>query len=74
MHILEKTDIDWCERRLISKLSMDQSVKVDWTKTRQQVRRLEEGLDIDAVCHRFYSTYTVNMSPTKLLKGLQTSR
>ena len=28
MQILKRTGIDWCERRLISKLYMDQRVKV----------------------------------------------
>ena len=28
MQILKRTGIDWCERRLISKLYMDQKVKV----------------------------------------------
>jgi len=28
----------------------------------------DEELDKDAVCHQFYSTYTANVSPMKLLK------
>jgi hypothetical protein len=39
----------------------------------KRVSRLEEELDKDAVCHHFYSTYTVNTSPRKLLKVLETS-
>jgi hypothetical protein len=35
--ILKETGIDWSERTLISKLYMDQSVTVDWTKGRQAV-------------------------------------
>jgi hypothetical protein len=44
-------------------------LKCDWTKGRQK-----EGLDKNVVCHRVYSTYTVNASPTKLLKGLEASK
>jgi hypothetical protein len=32
MQILQDTDIDWRERRLISKLYMDQSAKYEWAK------------------------------------------
>jgi len=28
MQILEESDIDWCERKLISKLNVNQSVKI----------------------------------------------
>ena len=73
MQILKRTGIDWRERRLISELYMDQRVKYDWTEGRQEVCRLEEGLDKDAVCHQFCSTCTANSLPRKLWMGLGTS-
>jgi len=33
-------------------------LKYDWTEENQEVGRLEEELDKDAICHRFYSTCT----------------
>jgi hypothetical protein len=38
------------------------------------VRRPEEELDKDTVCHPFYSTYTANILRRKLLKSLETSK
>jgi hypothetical protein len=32
---------------------------------------LEEELDKDAVCHGFYSPYTVSVLPSMFLKGLR---
>ena len=66
MQILKRTGIDWRERRLISKL-------YDWTEGRQEVCRLEEELDKDAVCHQFCSNCTANALPRKLWMGLGTS-
>jgi len=40
-------------------------LKHDWTKGRQEVWRLEEALDKDAVCHQLYSTCTVSTLPRK---------
>jgi hypothetical protein len=37
MHILKDPGSVWHERRLMSKLYMEQSVKYDWTKRRQEV-------------------------------------
>jgi len=47
MQVLEGNGIDWRERRLISQLYMDQSVK---TGPGRDKRRLEEELDKDTVC------------------------
>jgi hypothetical protein len=44
-------------------------LKYDWTKGRQEVWILKEELDKVAVCHGFYSTYTVSTLPWKLLMG-----
>jgi hypothetical protein len=74
MEILKKTGIDWDERRLISKLYMDQSVKVRLGQGVKRVSRLKEKLHKDAVFHHFCSTYIVNMLPRKLLKVLETSK
>ena len=73
MQVLKRTGIDWRERRLISKLYMDQRVNVDWTEGRQEVCRWEEELDKDAVCHQFCSNCTANALPRKLWMGLETS-
>ena len=70
---LKRTGIDWRERRLISKLYMDQKVKVRLDRGRQEVCRLEEELDKDAVCHQFCSTCRANGLPRKLWMGLETS-
>jgi hypothetical protein len=70
MQILKGTGIDWRERRLISKLYMEQSVKVRLDQG--ETRSLE--LDKVAVCRRFCSTCTASTLPRKLLKGLETSK
>ena len=57
----------------IRKLYMYQSVKVRLDQETHEVWGLEEELDMDAVCYRFYSTYTASTLPRKILKGLQTS-
>jgi len=49
-------------------------LKYDWTKEIQDMWKLEEELDKDAVCHGFDSTYTVSALPMKFLKGLDTSK
>jgi len=67
MQILNKTGIDWLKRRLISKLYMDQSIKV-------QLEEAEEELGRHVVSHRFYSTYRVSTLPKEFLQGLQTSK
>ena len=71
MQILKRTGTDW--RDLMSKFYMDQRVKYDWTEGRQEVCRLEEELDKDAVCHQFCSPYTGNALPRMLWMGLETS-
>jgi hypothetical protein len=67
MQVLKGTGIDWRERRLISKLHGS-----DWTEGRQEVCRLEEEFDKDAVYHQFCSTCTVNTLPKKLWMGFGT--
>ena len=61
MHTLNKTGIDWQERRLISKLYMDHSIKV-------QLEEAEEGLGRRVVSHRFYSTYRASTLPCSVLR------
>ena len=72
MQIIKETGICWPERMLISRLYMDQSVKirVDHGKTRNV--KNGKGLDRNVVCHRFHSTYRANTLHMKLLKGLET--
>jgi hypothetical protein len=55
MWILKVTGINCHERKLISELYMDQSVKLKLDQWRQGEWRLEEELDKDAVCHCFCS-------------------
>jgi len=73
MQILKRTDIDWRETKLISKLYMDQRIKVRLVAGRQDLCRLEEELDKDAVCYQFYSICTANALQRKLWMGLETS-
>ena len=70
MHIL----ITWHERRLISKLYMDQNaeLKLDQRETRSV--NIGRKLDNDAICHQVYSICTVNTLQRKLLKGLENSK
>jgi hypothetical protein len=67
MQILNKTGIDWHKRRLISKLYMDQSIKV-------QLEEAEEGLGRSVVSHRFYSTYRASTLQRELFQHLETSK
>jgi len=65
IQILERTFNDWRERKLISKLHMDQTVELkNCTRGRQEVWRLEEGLDKDAVF-----TYSIQLVQQMLYKG-----
>jgi len=73
MQILKRTGIDWCERRLITNCTWIRGLKYDWTKERQEMCRLEEELDEDALCREFCSTRTANALPRKLWMGLETS-
>jgi len=73
MRILKRTGIDMRERKLISKLYMDQRVKVRLDRGETRVCRLEEEFDKDAVCHQFSSTCTANALPRKFWMGLETS-
>jgi hypothetical protein len=49
-------------------------LQYDWTKKIQDVWKLEEELDKDAVICGFDSTYTISALPRKFLKGLETSK
>ena len=44
MDILNENDIDWHERRLISKLYMDQSVKVQWEHGKTRSVKIGTGV------------------------------
>jgi len=72
MQILKRTGIDWRERRLAN-CTWIRGLKYDWTEGRQEVCRLEEELNKDAVCHQFCSICTANALPRKLWMGLETS-
>jgi hypothetical protein len=44
MQILKGTGIDWCERRLIKKLYMNQRLKYNWTEKRQKSVKTGRGV------------------------------
>ena len=73
MQIPKGTDVDWHERKLISKFYMEHVSNWNLTKGRQEILRFYEELDEDAVCHRFCLACTANNLPTKLLKDWKTS-
>jgi hypothetical protein len=74
MEIFKKTGTDWRERRLISELYMDQSVKMrldQWaTKSDKIGRGVRQGCCLSPLLLNLYSEYVTR----KLLKGLETSR
>jgi hypothetical protein len=74
MQSLKGTGIDWRERKLISKLYMDQSVKLRADQGETRSTKIGRGVRKGCCFHGFYSTYTTNNLPTKLLKGLETSK
>jgi hypothetical protein len=61
MEILKKTGIDWRERRLISKLYMDQSVKVwldqEVTKSVKTGRGVRQGCRLSPLSFNLHSEY-----------------
>jgi len=61
MQILKRTGIDWRERRLISKLNMDQRIKVrpDRGETRsvQIGRGVRKGFCLSPILFNLYSKY-----------------
>jgi hypothetical protein len=61
MQILKGTGIDWCERRLISKLFMDQSVKVRLDQgektTVKSGREVRKGCCLSPILFKVYSDY-----------------
>jgi hypothetical protein len=48
--------VDWRDKRLITKFYMDQNIKINWTKGRHWVWRLEAELDDDVVCLQYIQT------------------
>jgi len=71
MQILKRTGINWCERRLISKLYMDQGVKVrlDRGETRsvQIGRGVRQGRCLSPILFNLYSILDLNLRK-KLVK------
>jgi len=58
-----ETDIVWRQRRLINKLNINQCVKVRLDRGETASVKNGRGVDKEAVCHRYYSTCTVNSLP-----------
>jgi hypothetical protein len=44
-----------------------------WIKEKQELRRLEDEIEKDDVCHRLYATYIVSTLSGTLLKYMETS-
>jgi len=61
MHILNGTGIDWGERRLISKLYMDQIVKIEQDLRQTRIvkigREVRQGCYMSPIPFNFYSEY-----------------
>jgi hypothetical protein len=61
MHIVKETGIDWCKRRLISKLYMDQSVSVRLeqmeTRSVKTGRGVRQGCCLSQILFKLYSEY-----------------
>jgi len=74
VQILKATGTKCQERKFISKLYTDQSVKLKLDQYRQVECRLEEELDKDTVCHCFCSICRAKTLPIKLLKGMGASK
>jgi hypothetical protein len=74
MQILKGIGTDWCERRLISKLYMEQSVKIRLDQREMRSvkigRGVKQGCCLSLILFNLYSEYL----PRKLLKGLETSK
>jgi len=73
MRILKRTGSDWRERRLISKLYMDQRVKVRLNRRETRSVQIGRGVRQGFCLHQFFSTGTANALPRKLWMGLETS-
>jgi hypothetical protein len=61
-------------KKLISKLYMEQSVKIRLDQGLKRSVKIGRGVRKVAVCRRFCSTCTASTLPRKLLKGLETSK
>jgi hypothetical protein len=64
MQILNETTVELQERRLISKLYIDQSVRVQLdqgeTSTMKVLRRVKQGCRLSLILFNFYSEYLRN--------------
>jgi hypothetical protein len=74
MEILKKTDIDWCERILVSKLYIGQSVKVRVDQGVAKSVKIGRGVRKGCCLSPLYLICIVNTFPRKLLKVLETSK
>ena len=74
MQILKRFVIDWRERRLISKLNMEQKVKERLDRGETRSVKIGRAVPQDAVCHQFCSTCAVSVLPRELWMGLETSK
>jgi hypothetical protein len=74
MQVLKKTVTVWCKRKLISKLYMDQSVKIRLDKGETGNVMTKRGVKKEYCLLSFLFNLQRNNLPTKLLKGLETSK
>jgi hypothetical protein len=74
MKILKATGIDWGERRFISKLYMDQSVKARLKQEEKKYEDWKRSYKSMLLFCRFYSNYTANTLSRKLLRVVETSK
>jgi hypothetical protein len=69
LQILKRTGIDWCERRLISKLYMDQSVKLKVvqgeTRSMKTGKGVRQGCCLSLILFNLWNKYLTK----KFLKG-----
>jgi len=56
----------------LANFTWTRELKYDWNEGRQEVCRLEEDFDKDAVCHQYCPTGTANASPRRLWIGFET--
>jgi len=73
MQILKETGFDLHVVKLISRLYIDQNVRMGLDQWETRCVNIGKELDKGGVCHRFCPTYAARTLPRELLRGLETS-